>query len=54
MTKPKEPKRTGPKPETVKINVPWEKAVGDALKRKRPPEGWQDQPKPKPKKKKPA
>jgi len=54
MTKSKEPKRTGPKPETVKINTPWEKAVRDALTRKRPPGGWPDQPKPKPKKEKPA
>lgn len=42
MTKPKQPKRTGPKPETVKLKGPWEKAVRDALKKERPAEGWPD------------
>ena len=50
----KKPTSTGPEPERVKLNKPWKKAVGDALKRKRPDEGWPDQPKPKPKKKKSA
>ena len=54
MTKKPERQRSGPKPETVKIDRPWEDAVRDALKRKRPDEGWPEQPKPKPKKKKPA
>ena len=54
MTKPKKPKRTGPKPETVKLKGPWEKAVRHALKKERPAEGWPDQPKSKQKKKKPA
>lgn len=55
MTNPKSPKRkTGPGPKRVKLNKPWEKAIGDALKKERPAEGWPDQPKPKPKKKKPA
>lgn len=35
------PKRkTGPKPDTVNIEQNWEKAVEDALKKKRPLEGW--------------
>lgn len=38
-------KSTGPKPVRVKINTPWEKAVADALKRKRPEEGWPEEPK---------
>jgi len=46
--------RTGPAPARVKLDRPWEKAVGDALKKKRPPEGWPDQSKPRPHKKKPA
>ena len=36
----KERRKTGPKPEHVKIDKPWEKAISDALKKKRPPEGW--------------
>ena len=36
----------GPKPDRVKIDKDWEEAVGDALKKKRPAEGW-----PKPEKK---
>lgn len=44
------PKSTsGPKPERVKIKMPWEKAVSDALKKERPKDGW-----PEPSKKKPA
>lgn len=39
-----EPK-TGPIPQTVTIKEQWEDAVGKALQKKRPPEGW-----PKPKK----
>jgi len=33
-------KRTGPKPERVKIQGDWEAAVGKALTLKRPKEGW--------------
>jgi len=56
MERNKQPKsKTGPEPERVKLNKPWTKAVGDALKKERPAEGWPDQPKPKrPNKKKPA
>lgn len=51
----KQPKsKSGPEPERVKLKQPWQKAVGDALKKERPAEGWPDQPKRKPKKKKPA
>ena len=32
--------KTGPEPETVKIDKNWEEAVDDALKKKRPKEGW--------------
>ena len=39
--------KTGPKPDRVKINKDWEEALGDALKKKRPAEGW-----PKPEKEK--
>lgn len=34
------PKKTGPKPDTVKIEGDWEDAVGKALEKKRPKEGW--------------
>lgn len=47
-------KTTGPEPKRIKLKKPWEKAVGDALKKERPAEGWPDQPKQKSKKKKPA
>ncbi len=49
----KERKKTGPTPKAVKIEKPWEEAIADALKKKRPPEGWPDE-KPKTDKKKPA
>lgn len=32
--------KTGPKADTVKIAGDWEKAVGKALKKKRPATGW--------------
>jgi hypothetical protein len=32
--------KPGPKPDHVRIEGDWEKAVGDALKKKRPKEGW--------------
>lgn len=41
----KSKQRRGPKPDTVKIMGNWQDAVGKALKKKRPAEGW-----PKPKK----
>jgi hypothetical protein len=33
-------KKRGPKPEVLKIQGDWEKAVDKALKKKRPPGGW--------------
>jgi len=33
-------KKTGPKPDHVKIEKPWEEAINDALKKKRPKDGW--------------
>lgn len=36
----KKSRKTGPKPDHVKIDDDWEKAVGDALKKKRPKGGW--------------
>lgn len=33
-------KPSGPEPDRVKIPGDWEKAVGDALKKKRPAGGW--------------
>lgn len=36
----KKPGKTGPEPERVKIDKPWEDAVDDALKKKRPKDGW--------------
>lgn len=44
--------KTGPDPERVKIDKPWEEAVNDALKKKRPADGWPDHGQ-KPAKKKP-
>ena len=35
-------KRTGPKPERVKLESDWETAVASVLKLKRPKEGWPD------------
>ena len=32
--------KTGPKPERVKIDGDWKDAVGDALKKPRPADGW--------------
>jgi hypothetical protein len=39
MAKLKKQKR-GPAPERVKIKGDWEKAIGKALKKERPKEGW--------------
>lgn len=36
------PRRTGPKPVTVKIELPWEEAVARALRKPIPPEGVPD------------
>ncbi len=52
--KTKKRKTAGPKPKRIKLDKPWEKAVGEALKKERPAEGWPDRPKPKPKTKNPA
>lgn len=39
-------KKRGPKPDTLKIEGDWKKAVKGALKKKRPAEGWpSDKPK---------
>ena len=40
-------KKTGPKPERVKSDKNWEEAITDAMKKKRPKNGW-----PEPEKKK--
>lgn len=34
------PKKPGPPPEHVQFDGDWESAVGKALKKKRPPQGW--------------
>jgi hypothetical protein len=34
------PKKRGPAPKRVKIKGDWETAVGKALKKERPKEGW--------------
>ena len=44
-----EKKSVGPKPDHVKIDMDWENAIGKALKKKRPEDGW---PEPEKKKKK--
>lgn len=41
-------KKPGAKPETVKIDGDWEKAVEKALEHKRPKEGWPKEKKEKP------
>lgn len=38
MTEPSKP--TGPPPDRVKVDKPWEEAVRDALTKKRPKDGW--------------
>jgi|GEM_PF-918414 len=43
----KEKSKTGPAPDRVKIDKPWEDAISDALKKERPKDGW-----PKPEKEK--
>jgi hypothetical protein len=35
-----EKKRTGPKPERLKLKGDWESLVGKALAKKRPAKGW--------------
>ena len=49
MKEKKRKKQSGPEPDRVKLTGDWEKAVADALAKKRPKEGW-----PEPEKKKPA
>lgn len=53
MSDKKKVKKTGPPPQTVKIDQPWEDAIGTALKKTRPAQGWPDA-KPAKKTKKPA
>ena len=36
----KTPKPTGPEPDMLKIEGDWQDAVGKALNKKRPQEGW--------------
>lgn len=36
--------KRGPKPDTLKIEGAWQTAVGKALKKKRPKEGWPKEP----------
>jgi len=46
-------KKTGPVPETLRIERDWKDAVRTALRKPRPPEGWPEAAKtPKPKKRK--
>lgn len=41
MTNPDKPKKkTGPKPERLKLKGDWKDMVGKALKKKRPADGW--------------
>jgi len=45
QTRPEKPKRkTGPKPEVLKLKGDWEALIGKALSKPRPKKGW---PKPK-------
>jgi hypothetical protein len=48
MADAKKPKKAqvGPKPTRVRIEGDWGKAVGSALKKTRPTEGWPKPPKP--------
>lgn len=39
-TESQERKKPGPKPDKVKIEDDWEKAMDKALKKKRPKDGW--------------
>ena len=38
------PKPTGPEPERVKVGGDWMRAVGEALKKKKPAAGWPEPP----------
>ena len=40
MRKTEATKKTGPKPERVKSDKNWEEAISDAMKKKRPKNGW--------------
>lgn len=37
-------RKTGPDPERVKIDDDWESAIGKALRKERPKEGWPKKP----------
>ncbi len=39
-TKKKKPAKTGPKPDTLKIEGNWKDAVKKSLSKKKPTEGW--------------
>lgn len=39
-------KDPGPDPDRLKLEGDWEEAIGDALKKDRPPGGWPDRQKP--------
>jgi len=47
----KKPKKTGPKPDQVKIEGDWTLAIAKAMKKKHPAGGWLDEQKTKNKKK---
>lgn len=40
MTKKTSKSKTGPKPDNLKIEGDWESAMGKAVKKKKPKEGW--------------
>lgn len=48
MTSKKQRNSPGPTPDTVKIGQDWESAVGKALKKPRPKDGWPEAAKKKP------
>jgi hypothetical protein len=39
-SKPLTKRKTGPKPQLLKIKGNWERAVTKSFKKKKPPEGW--------------
>jgi hypothetical protein len=36
----KKPAKTGPKPDTLKIEGKWREAIKKSLSKKKPPDGW--------------
>ena len=38
--------KSGPEPERLKLDGDWEEAMGEAMKKPRPEDGWPDKPKP--------